>query len=57
MEQNKQNQEKEDDKNIIASVYNNDEVLMLSNKCLHVDEQWVKWIVDTTTSYHATLHL
>ena len=39
MEQNKQNQEKEDDKNIIASVYNNDEVLMLSNECLQVDEK------------------
>ena len=38
-EQNKQNQEKEDDKNTIVSISNNDEVLMLSNKCLHVDEQ------------------
>ncbi|KAL6333440.1 hypothetical protein AAG906_028625 [Vitis piasezkii] len=45
MEQNKQNQEKEDDKNTIASVSNNDEVLMLSNECLHVDEQGVEWIL------------
>ena len=56
-EQNKQNQEKEDDKNTIVSISNNDEVLMLSNECLHVDEQRVEWIVDTIASYHATLHL
>ena len=24
---------------------------------MHIDEQGVKWIVDITTSYHATLHL
>ena len=33
------NQEKEDDKNVTASISNNDEVLVLSNKCLHVDEE------------------
>ena len=30
---------------------------MLSNECLHVDEQRVEWIVDTTTSYHVISHL
>ena len=52
MEQNKQNQEKYDD-NVIAFISNNDEVLVLSDECLHVDEQ----IVDIATFYHATPHL
>ena len=56
-EQNKQNQGKEDDKNTTAFVSNSDEVLVLSDGCLHVDEQGVEWIVDTTASYHATPHL
>ena len=30
---------------------------MLSNECLHVDEQGVEWIIDTTAFYHATPHL
>ena len=30
---------------------------MLSDECLHVDEQGVEWIVDTITSYDATPHL
>ena len=30
---------------------------MLSDGCLHVDEQGVEWIVDITASYHATPHL
>ena len=30
---------------------------MLSNECLHIDEQRVEWIVNTTTSYPATPHL
>ena len=51
------NQEKEDDKNVIASISNNNEVLVLSNECLHVDEEGVEWIVDTVASYHATPHL
>ena len=55
-EQNKQNQEK-DDKNTTTFVSNSDEVLVLSDGCLHVDEQGVEWIVDTTASYHATPHL
>ena len=37
MEPNKQNQEKYDD-NVIAFISNNDEVLVLSDECLHVDE-------------------
>ena len=55
-EQNKQNHEK-DDKNTTTSVSNSDEVLVLSDGCLHVDEQGVEWIVDTIASYHATPHL
>ena len=51
------NQEKEDDKNVVASISNNNEVLVLSNEYLHVDEEWVEWIVDTVASYHATPHL
>ena len=38
-EQNRQNQEKEDDKNITTSISNNDEVLVLLNECLYVDEE------------------
>ena len=37
-EQNRQDQEKEDDKNITTSISNNDEVLVLLNECLYVDE-------------------
>ena len=37
-------------------MFNSDEVLVLSNEFLHVDEQWVEWIVDIATSYHATPH-
>ena len=49
---------KEDDKNIIASISKNDEVLVLSNdECLHVDEQRIEWIVGIATSYYATPHL
>ena len=33
------NQEKEDDKNVVASISNNNEVLVLSNEYLHVDEE------------------
>ena len=37
-----QNQEKEDEKNITTYISNGGEVLMLSNECLHVDEQRVE---------------
>ena len=30
---------------------------MLSNECLHVDEQGIEWTINTAASYHATLHL
>ena len=33
---------------------NSDEVLVLSDECLHINEYGVEWIVDTTTSYHGT---
>ena len=56
-EQNRQNQEKEDEKNTTASLSNNDEVLVLSNECLHVDEQGIEWTINTAASYHATPHL
>ena len=39
--QNEQNQEK-DDKNTTTPISNNDEVLVLSNECLHVDEKGVE---------------
>ena len=53
-EQNRQNKEKENDKNITTTMFNSDGVLVLSNECLHIDEQRVEWIVNTTTSYHGT---
>ena len=56
-EQNRQNKEKENDKNITTTMFNSDGVLVLSNECLHVDEQGVEWIVDIVASYHATPHL
>ena len=30
---------------------------MLLNKCLHVDEQGIKWTINTASSYHGTPHL
>ena len=56
-EQNRQNQEKEYEKNTTTSVSNNDEFLVLSNECLHVDKQEIEWTIDIVASYHATPHI
>ena len=58
-EHNKQNQKNKNknDKNTTTSTSNSDEVLVLSDECLHVDEKRVEWIVDSATSYYATPHL
>ena len=46
------------DKNITTSICSDDEVFALLNEHFHVDELIrVEWIIDTSTSYHATSDL
>ena len=49
--------QKENDKNTIATVFDSDEILVLSfedNECNHVRDDYAKWVIDSAASYHAT---
>ena len=54
-EQNQGNKKKEKNKNTTASITGSDEdVAIVVEECLHVGDQMIEWVVDSTASYHAT---
>ena len=54
-EQNQGNHKKEENKNTSAPVTCSDEdVVVVIEECLHVGDQMIEWVVDTTASYHVT---
>ena len=56
-EQNQGNQKKEENKNTIAPFTCSDEdVAVVVEECLHVGDQVIELVVDTTASCHATLN-